>query len=245
MADFKDYYQSEDIVSQYDENRFSSRGGIYIDQREREAVLIGLPHPSAGRILEIGCGTGRLTLSLLERGYTVLCIDPSEGMLGKAGSKINLLPETIKKRVELQVGSGFNLSNLPEGFAGAVSLRVFIHLSLSEVGQMLREVGSRLKTDGIFCFDTLSPWSPNVIIRPLNWIKAGYSTNTFLVNSHLMPVIDDAGFDIIRLNPLFVVPQFMIRACGPFATPLISINNKFERVCKNFGGHVFWTVRKK
>jgi SAM-dependent methyltransferase len=245
VENFKNYYRSEDITGSYDKIRFSSRGGIYIDQRERDAVLTGLPNPSAGRILEIGCGTGRLTLTLLERGYSVLSIDPSAGMLNKARAKLDQLPEHVRERVELQMGSGFELSGLPQGFAGAVSLRVFIHLSLNEVGQMLREIGSRLKTEGIFCFDTLSLWSPNVTIRPLNWIKAGYPKNTFLVNSQLKRVIADSGFEIIRLDPLFVVPQFLIRVCGPFAAPLIGMNNLLERVCKPIGGHVFWTLRRK
>jgi SAM-dependent methyltransferase len=48
-------------------------------------MLDALP---VGTVLDVGCGTGRHTAYLVERGHTVLGIDPSEGMLQVARSKV-------------------------------------------------------------------------------------------------------------------------------------------------------------
>ena len=43
--------------------------------------------PKGGRILEIGCGTGKASMPFAEMGYTMLCIDPGKNLLELARSK--------------------------------------------------------------------------------------------------------------------------------------------------------------
>lgn len=52
-------------------------------------------------ILEIGCGTGRVTLSLAQAGFSVFGIDLSENMLKIARRKIEQYPEEVQQRIEL------------------------------------------------------------------------------------------------------------------------------------------------
>src|SRR5205823_4244519 len=40
-----------------------------------------------GRLIDLGCGTGRLLLPFVRRGYAVLGVDLSEAMLQVAGAK--------------------------------------------------------------------------------------------------------------------------------------------------------------
>ena len=159
MTEFEKYYQSEEIAGEYDELRFSGQGGEFIDHLEQHTVLSGLPAPDAGRILEIGCGTGRVTRTMLERGYDVLSVDPSAEMLDLARQRLADLDEGVRQRGELQIGNGFDLGGLPSTFAGALSLRVLIHMKLADVDRVLKQVYPRLESGGRFCFDTLSPWS--------------------------------------------------------------------------------------
>src|SRR5262249_16944169 len=43
--------------------------------------------PRPGRLLDLGCGTGRLLVPLAQRGYSVMGVDLSAPMLGVAAAK--------------------------------------------------------------------------------------------------------------------------------------------------------------
>ena len=45
-----------------------------------DAIVRRTAIPPAGRILEIGCGTGRATLALAERGFRIHCLEPSPSL---------------------------------------------------------------------------------------------------------------------------------------------------------------------
>jgi SAM-dependent methyltransferase len=49
-----------------------------------EAALVGLLLPRGGRVLDAGCGTGRVAIELARRGYDVLGVDLDAGMLDRA-----------------------------------------------------------------------------------------------------------------------------------------------------------------
>src|ERR1700722_13849493 len=44
---------------------------------------------SGGRVLEIGCGTGQVSLNLLKSGYSLLCIDSSSEMIARARLRLS------------------------------------------------------------------------------------------------------------------------------------------------------------
>jgi len=52
-----------------------------------------------GRILEIGCGPGTLTLPLAQRGYDIVAIDPGSGMITKAREVCQNFPNAEFHRV--------------------------------------------------------------------------------------------------------------------------------------------------
>lgn len=77
---------------------------------EGERVAAAIPPPA--RLLELGCGTGRVTRQLLELGYTVVAVDESPEMLAHVRDA-----ETVCARIEeLDLGRTFDavllLSNL-------------------------------------------------------------------------------------------------------------------------------------
>jgi SAM-dependent methyltransferase len=49
-----------------------------------EAALVGRLLPRGGRVLDAGCGTGRVAIELARRGYEVLGVDLDAGMLERA-----------------------------------------------------------------------------------------------------------------------------------------------------------------
>jgi SAM-dependent methyltransferase len=53
------------------------------DRDEGELVMKALPPPAT--VLELGCGTGRITRQLVARGYVVTAVDESDEMLAHVG----------------------------------------------------------------------------------------------------------------------------------------------------------------
>lgn len=73
----------------YDEQRFSSAKGKWLDQREKRSVARALEHLDPGStILDLPCGTGRITQHLLMQGFRVAGGDISEEMIALAKRRI-------------------------------------------------------------------------------------------------------------------------------------------------------------
>src|SRR5437667_12320313 len=52
-------------------------------------------------ILELGCGTGRITLALAKGGYRVTGLDLSQRMLERCAEKREALPTAVREHVQL------------------------------------------------------------------------------------------------------------------------------------------------
>lgn len=68
-----------------------------------EDIYAGLA-PAGGAILELGAGTGRLTLGLAERGFRVCGVDISPTMLSQAEARVAKLAPDVRQRIELRQG---------------------------------------------------------------------------------------------------------------------------------------------
>lgn len=90
----KEAYQDIGQASSYDAKRFTSfRGkiGDTLDKRTLKKALNAIPHSdiSSLRILDVPCGTGRITQYLLEQGTHVTGADISEEMMQVAEKKVS------------------------------------------------------------------------------------------------------------------------------------------------------------
>jgi ubiquinone/menaquinone biosynthesis C-methylase UbiE len=101
-----------------------------------------------GEILELMCGTGRVSIPLLEAGRNLVCVDYAQGMLDKFAEKIqgkNFNVELIKADVTtLDLGRQFNKILLPfhslqEILDAALQLNALksIYKHLSENGEFI------------------------------------------------------------------------------------------------------------
>lgn len=56
-------------------------------------AVVGLAAlPPGGRILEIGCGTGQITLPFAAKGYAILALEPGDGLAARAAEKCRPYP---------------------------------------------------------------------------------------------------------------------------------------------------------
>jgi SAM-dependent methyltransferase len=112
-----DYYDTSPIVKQrtQDVAFYSNAGRKYGDP-----------------ILELGCGTGRITLAIAEAGYRIVGLDISEKMLERAVEKRAALRREARERVHLVQGDMTHF-DLGEKFRTIViPFRPFQHLLETE-----------------------------------------------------------------------------------------------------------------
>ncbi|MFJ7935809.1 class I SAM-dependent methyltransferase [Sporosarcina sp. NPDC096371] len=109
---------------------------------------------SSQTIIELACGTGRLTIPLAKRGFQMIGVDLHKGMLERAKQKASehkvsiefLLQDCTKLTLPVKSSLIFMTGNS------------FQHFLTNEVQDaLLQSVRQHLVEDGIFIFDTRNP----------------------------------------------------------------------------------------
>lgn len=92
--------------------------GVQKDPEGRElAALDRLASLAGMRVLEIGCGDGRLTWSLAERADQVFAVDPDREAVDRAR---RIVPKDLKDRIRFEVGEAETHPFLEGGFETTV-----------------------------------------------------------------------------------------------------------------------------
>jgi SAM-dependent methyltransferase len=87
-----------------------------------EAELVASALPASASILELGCGTGRVTHELVDRGFRVTAVDESAEMLEHVRGA-----ETVHARIEeVDLGRTFDCVLLASHFVNAPDADVFL-----------------------------------------------------------------------------------------------------------------------
>jgi SAM-dependent methyltransferase len=122
------------------------------------AFYAALAHETGGPALEIGCGTGRVSIPIASQGFAVTGLDIVPGMLERARRKSALLPvhwvEGDGRSFEL--GERFRLI-----FLTGNAFQLF--LTRTDQEALLKQVHRHLYDDGLFAFETRNPcWRQGV-----------------------------------------------------------------------------------
>jgi SAM-dependent methyltransferase len=80
-------YVFNEVATLYDEMRPGYPPAIV------EAAIAHAALPSGGRILEIGCGTGQITVPFAARGYSILALEPGDAMAALATRNCRQYPQ--------------------------------------------------------------------------------------------------------------------------------------------------------
>ena len=154
VTQWRDVYEQEGL-----------EGAIY---RKRLDVVLRwideLAIPTGQKVLEIGCGAGRCTVALAQRGYLIHAMDSVEGMLNF--TQEHAIEAGVSSSVTTSLGDAHNLP-FPDGSFGLVlAIGVIPYLQfpqkgLSEMARVLRPGGFVLVTAGNRwrLNDVLDPWS--------------------------------------------------------------------------------------
>lgn len=111
-----------------------------------------------GPVLELGAGTGRITLAIAQDGILVHALDSDPAMLATLQQKLAHQPPDVRQRVVAVVGD-MRIFTMEERFALIIApFRAFLH-NLTEHDQLacLDRVREHLRPAGRFAFNVFHP----------------------------------------------------------------------------------------
>lgn len=142
--------ETDPIVKYYDES-FALGSEIEGQWYLNKAKLFGTP------VLDLGCGTGRLSLLLAHQGFEVTGIDQSSGMLDQFKRKLQAESVSVQQRIQVQQQpmAAFSLS---QKFHTVICCDAFFHnLTVEDEMRCLRCVREHLHPEGRFVFNFPNP----------------------------------------------------------------------------------------
>ena len=154
VTQWRDVYEQEDV-----------EGAIY---RKRLDIVLRwideLAIPPGQKVLEIGCGAGRCTVALAQRGYLIQAMDSVEGMLNS--TQEHAIEAGVSSSVTTSLGDAHDLAFQDGNFGLVLAIGVIPYLqfpqkALREMSRVLRPGGFLLVTAGNRwrLNDVLDPWS--------------------------------------------------------------------------------------
>jgi 2-polyprenyl-3-methyl-5-hydroxy-6-metoxy-1,4-benzoquinol methylase len=209
----KQWYEKlfENYAQKYEQEVFVKGTKGECDFIEQE-----LKYDKSLKIIDIGCGTGRHSIELTKRGYSITGIDLSESMLEKAREKAknqNLEIEFIK----------LDARNLPyeNEFDVAIMLceGAFPLMETDEMNyEILQGITKSLKIGGRFIFTTLNGLFPlyhsveKFLANAAEPENATYHSNTFDLMTfrdlNITELEDDSGNKLtLECNERYYVPS--------------------------------------
>jgi ubiquinone/menaquinone biosynthesis C-methylase UbiE len=113
-----------------------------------------LAHTTGGPILELACGTGRITIPMAEQGFEITGVDITSEMLERARQKAQ--NRGIRVEWLLDDARSLRLNRIYKFiYTTGNSFQAFLDRESQQA--MLRTVYDHLHTDGIFAFETRNP----------------------------------------------------------------------------------------
>lgn len=133
-------YKNKNIAEAYDKTRFSSLIGRSFNVLEKRCFTRLLrflkKEKDIKNVLDIPCGTGRMTAVLVREGFEVMAADISEEMLKVAQKKLS-----YAKNIVYTVRDIKNTGFANNSFDCVSCIRLFHHIDSQDRIEILRELG--------------------------------------------------------------------------------------------------------
>jgi SAM-dependent methyltransferase len=217
------FYAQPQIASDYNELRFGGASGAWVNAREIELVLALLARFQ--RVLDLGCGTGRLTQVLAQRGRAI-GIDTSCAMLAEAQSENHLA---------FVQGDAFELPFADASFDAVVALRVVFHFA--DVAPLLREAARVVAPRGVIVLDTYL-WSPRAWL-PLD--SARWGGGVFVhPPARIEKIAAGLGLHVAQREFCFLFSPYVYRRLPPTVVRVLAWSE--AHLPARWRARVFWKL---
>lgn len=144
----------------------------YRRRRHDVAFYVQLAKKHGGPVLELGAGSGRVSLAIAKEGIEVVGVELVPQMLGRARDRLGKMPRAARARASFRRGDVRSI-RLRRRFPLVIApFNVFMHLyTRKDVERALKTVRAHLAEGGRFGFDVLLPDPASLARDP----KRGYS----------------------------------------------------------------------
>lgn len=198
----KQSYQDQQVAQNYDRERFSSFAGGVFDYLEKKTIKKVLRRARRqgyiSTVLDIPCGTGRITECFLKQGLQVLGGDISQEMIAVAHTKLARFGDRVAfSRLDL------DQLDLPDSTYDLVScIRLFHHLDTEQRSAVLRELARVSRRYVLVNVSYSSPFYRQRR-RLKKWLRQGVS-RTSSTWVEIQRETRDAGLQVV--GSYFVLP---------------------------------------
>jgi ubiquinone/menaquinone biosynthesis C-methylase UbiE len=134
-------WKSRSVAEQYDSRRFTSLGGRLFDKAEKRAITACLDAAEQiypiKKMIDLACGTGRISEFLAARGYQLTCGDISEEMLRVAKARLESVGAGNTTFLHVDI---YKIDQPDASFDCVSAFRLFQHLTSEQRARALREM---------------------------------------------------------------------------------------------------------
>ncbi|MGQ9817953.1 MAG: class I SAM-dependent methyltransferase [bacterium] len=220
---------------------------MLLRKRERDAIIEQASKHKGGRILEIGCGVGWLSLELARAGMNVVGVDLSSNKIAYARDYYNRIKreENFGGSIEYIVDSIHNVDFPPASFDAVVAWDSLHHIP--DIAQLIRKIKLWLKDNGDFMV--------------CEHMGSNFLNRLVVIAIYMLPVIDKARIfkkvlkkiwtpDVVKRAPLDGITRWEMKreikknfkdvkyrtllAFCYYVAPFISLKDSMRYRCLNF-----------
>jgi SAM-dependent methyltransferase len=219
------YFQDRELVRSYDQ-KLAETPLLRTDQ-----AFVAQHCPKPGRIVDLGCGTGRLLVAMARKGFQVVGVDLSEEMLRVAGEKAAAggVPVDLVKANLVQLDG---LADATFDHAACLFSTLGMIDGAAHRRQSIRHIFRLLRPGGVFVLHVHNRWFNFWDRGGRRWLlgdlaasvsgreggnrvppgRAGPTLHHF-TRREATQLLRDAGFDVLEVRPV------SLRADGQLRCP--------------------------
>lgn len=204
----------EDAAVDYDNARFVDAAGAAIHQRELERVLRHVEDLREGsRVLEVGCGTGRVLVELADRGLELEGTDASPEMLAELRGKA----ASLGLNIPLVVADAGDLPSKDDWYDFVYCVRLLNQTASHDHAlQIIREMVRVTKPGGRILVEFLNRRRP----------KHRGARDVRLTVADLKRVAEDSGARVLGVGGAFSLGMSSYRASPTVVLPTVDRVNQ-------------------
>ncbi|AWL11469.1 2-polyprenyl-6-hydroxyphenol methylase [Saliniradius amylolyticus] len=188
-----------------------SRAPEELGSTARKIVDTAQEHLSSESILlDVGCGTGDLTIAIAESVASVHAIDSSPGMIEVAKVRANQQGAINADFAQGDLAAAAN----PGGVFTAVTVFNVLHY-IEDVPETVRQIEKTLAPGGLFLSSTACLGERRSFLGALTWILTRLRImpeTHFFKQADLVDMITREGFEIFAKKKLSPLPEYFIVA---------------------------------
>jgi ubiquinone/menaquinone biosynthesis C-methylase UbiE len=179
-------------AKQYDTNNNKTR------DLDKKATINTLSKYNFNNVLELGCGTGKNTIWLIEKAARIIALDFSEEMLKKAEEKI------VNSKVTFKKADITKIWDINSDFADLITCSLILE-HIQNLDFIFKEAYKALKPNGFFFISELHPF------KQYYGSKARYETENGTEElevythhiSEFTSIAKNNSFELIEINEWF------------------------------------------